>query len=291
MTAARQLRDRLGAPPIMIVPGAADAITARVIAEAGFPAVYVTGAGFANASFGVPDVGLVSVSEVVAHVQRIADAVEIPVIADADTGYGGVLNVYRTVRNLERAGAAAIQLEDQAEPKRCGHFDDQALVTTRQMLDRLAAALDARVDGDLVIIARTDARGSEGFAGAIERAHAYADAGADMIFMEALPTMAELAEAPRLLKVPTIANMVEGGKTPLVPANELGEFGYKIALFANTAMRLAVSSVQRGMATLLRDGMTHSLVSHMLTWEERQRLVGLSETQERERRYLAQGDA
>lgn len=283
---ARLLRERLAEPQILVVPGASDAITARVIEEAGLPAVYVTGAGFANASFAIPDVGLVSVSEVVAHVERIADAVRIPVIADADTGYGGVLNVYRTVRRLERAGAAAIQLEDQVAPKRCGHFDGQTVVPSQEMLDRLAAALDARVDEDVLIIARTDARASEGFQEAIERAHRYAEAGADMLFIEALRTRSELADAVRPFAVPLIANMVEGGKTPLLSAAELDGLGYRMALFANTALRTAVRSVQRAMALLQRDGMTQALVPDMLTWDERQRLVGLPVAQEQELSYL-----
>lgn len=286
-TASRawELRRQLGGPDLLAVPGASDAITARIVQAAGFPAVYATGAGFANASFAVPDVGLVSVTEVVDHVRRMADSVEIPLIVDADTGYGGVLNVYRTVRDLERAGAAAIQLEDQADPKRCGHFDGQTVVPCQTMLDKLAAALDARTDPDVVIIARTDARESEGLQAALERAQSYAEAGADVIFVEAPRSVDELAAVPRQVPVPCLANIVEGGKTPELSAPQLQDLGYKVALFANTALRVAIRAVQRAMSTLRAEGTTRSLIGEMVTWEERQQLIGLADAQAREARY------
>lgn len=286
-TASRawELRRQLGGPGLLAVPGASDAITARIVQAAGFPAVYATGAGFANASFAVPDVGLVSVTEVVDHVRRMADSVEIPLIVDADTGYGGVLNVYRTVRDLERAGAAAIQLEDQADPKRCGHFDGQTVVPCQAMVDKLAAALDARTDPDVVIIARTDARENEGLQAALERAQAYAEAGADVIFVEAPRSVDELAAVPRQVPVPCLVNIVEGGKTPELSAVQLQELGYKIALFANTALRVAIRAVQSAMSTLRAEGTTRSLIPEMVTWEERQQLIGLADAQAREARY------
>lgn len=282
---ARRLRQQLEGPGVVVVPGAADAITARIIEAAGFPAVYATGAGFANASFAVPDVGLVSVTEVIDHVRRMADSVDIPLLVDADTGYGGALNVYRTVRQLERAGAAAIQLEDQADPKRCGHFDGQLVVPAATMLAKLAAALDARADPDLVIIARTDARESEGLPAAIERAQAYAAAGADVIFVEAPRTVDELAAVAEQVPVPCLANIVEGGKTPELTALELQNLGYKIALFANTALRVGIRAVESAMSTLRAEGSTRSLAPDMATWAERQQLTGLSEAQAREDRY------
>jgi 2,3-dimethylmalate lyase len=286
VTVRGRLRELLEQPDVIVVPGAADAITARVIEEVGFPAVYVTGAGFANASFGVPDIGLVSLPDVVAHVQRITDVVQVPVVVDADTGYGGVLNAYRTVRLLEQVGVAAIQLEDQLAPKRCGHLDGQVVVPPAQMVERLAAALDARQDPDLLIVARTDARESEGFAGVVQRAQIYAEAGADLIFAEALQTREELEKLPGLVSVPLVANMVEGGKTPLLTAGELQELGFRVALFANTALRSAVHAVQHAMAVLHRDGGTQTLLADMLPWDERQRLIGLPEAQERESRYV-----
>jgi 2,3-dimethylmalate lyase len=287
MTPGATLRARLAADDILVVPGAADAMTARIIEQSGFDAVYVTGAGFANASFGSPDVGIVTLSEVVTHVDRITDAVEIPVIVDADTGYGGVLNTHRAVRQLEAAGAAAIQLEDQITPKRCGHFDGKTVVPATEMLQKLAAATDARRDEDLVLIARTDARQTGGFDEAVERAVAYRDAGADLIFVEAPQSVEELATLPELVGAPLVANMVEGGKTPLLDATELHGLGYRVALFANTALRTAAKAVLAAMHTLYTTGSTKPLLDNMISWDERQRLIRLPEMQELEARFLA----
>lgn len=284
MTGADRLRELLAGPEILVLPGASDAITARVIEQTGFAAVYVTGAGYANASYGIPDIGLVGVDSVVEHVRRIADVVDIPIVVDADTGYGGVLNVARTVRQLERAGAAAIQLEDQVDPKRCGHFDGQTVVPQVEMLAKLAAANDAR--DDALLIARTDARSAEGFAAAVGRAEAYAQAGADLIFVEAPRNRDELAELPRRVRAPLVANMVEGGKSPLLSAGELQELGFRVALFANTALRSAVFAVQQAMASLRRTGGTADLADRMLGWDERQRLLGLPVMQAAEDRFF-----
>lgn len=289
MTRAAILRRRLRAPGILVVPGAADALTARVIEEAGFDAVYATGAGIANASFGIPDLGLTTMTEVVVQVGRIADAVRVPVIADADTGYGGPLNVARTIRELERAGVAAIQIEDQVSPKRCGHFAGKEVIPTDEMLQKIAAARHARRDPDLLLIARTDARAPEGFAMAVARGRAYALAGADVIFVEAPQTMEELRELPRAIPAPLLINMVEGGKTPLLGATELEAMGYRLALFANTALRIAVRAVQDAMGVLYRDGATGALLERMVAWDERQRLVDLPRYEELDRRFAAAG--
>lgn len=286
MGAAKVLRDRLARDEVLVLPGAADAITARVIQGTGFEAIYVTGAGFANASFGRPDIGLITLTEVRDHVRRIADVVDLPLVVDADTGYGGVLNVSRAVKELEDAGAAAIQIEDQAEPKRCGHFDGNTLIKPEEMVRKLTAALDARKDPDLLVIARTDAYQSEGIDGAISRAQQYLAAGADALFIEAPTSLDDLKLLPSVIDAPLIANMVEGGKTPLTNAAELGEMGYRVALFANTALRSAVYAVRESMEVLARDGGTQSLWNKMLTWEERQRLIGLPEMQELEARLL-----
>ncbi|MGH3741330.1 MAG: isocitrate lyase/PEP mutase family protein [Micromonosporaceae bacterium] len=285
-SAARRLRERLADPSILVLPGVADAITARVVQQCGFDAAYVTGAGFSNASLGMPDVGLVTLSEIATHVQRVAEVSDIPLIVDADTGYGGVLNVRRTVRQLEHAGAAAIQLEDQATPKRCGHFGGNTVVSEREMLQRLHAALDARHDPDLVIIARTDAREAEGFDSAVRRARAYAAAGADMIFVEALRNRDELREVPKLVDAPLIANMVEGGKTPLLDSRELEALGFRVALFANTALRAAMKAVWDAMRTLRAEGGTKALLDQMINWDQRQQLVDLPGMQALEDRYL-----
>jgi methylisocitrate lyase len=276
MTSNRRLRERLAQRDILVVPGASDALTAKVIEEAGFEAVYVTGAGIANLSFAVPDLGLITMSEVVEHVRRIADAVRIPVIVDADTGYGGPLNVARTVRELERAGAAAIQIEDQVSPKRCGHFEGKEVIPEAEMVQKIRAACDARQDPALVIVARTDARGCEGLQRAIERGRSYAAAGADVIFVEAPESIQELQQIARAIPAPLLVNMVEGGKTPLRSAQELEALGYRIVLFANTAMRVAMKAVQEAMALLRAEGTSEPLLSRMLSWDERQRLVGLA---------------
>lgn len=289
MTPSARLRARLAENEILVLPGTPDAITARIIEESGFDAVYVTGAGFANASFGSPDVGLVTLSEVVTHVGRITDVIDIPVVVDADTGYGGVLNVHRTVRQLEHAGAAAIQLEDQITPKRCGHFEGKTVVPVEEMLQKLAAATDARADDDLVIIARTDARQTSGFDDAVARARAYRAAGADMIFVEAPQSLDELARLPELVDAPLIANMVEGGKTPLLDAAELQDMGYRAVLFANTALRVAAKAVGAAMRELRSGGSTKPLLPDMVTWDERQRLIRLPEMQDLEARFLADG--
>jgi 2-methylisocitrate lyase-like PEP mutase family enzyme len=277
----------LAADRITILPGAADAITARVIQQAGFEGVYVTGAGFANASFGVPDIGLISLAEIREHVRRIAAVATVPLVVDADTGYGGILNVARAVRELELAGASAIQIEDQAEPKRCGHFDGNRLVTADEMVQRLAAAIDARTDPNLVIIARTDAYQSEGMAGAVARARAYCDAGADVLFVEAPTTRDDLERLPSLLDAPLIANMVEGGKTPMANAAQLEAMGFRVALFANTALRTAVYAVQHAMRVLREEGDSSSLEGQMVSWEDRQKLIGLPQMQALEARLLA----
>jgi methylisocitrate lyase len=274
-TRAGALRARLAQPGILVLPGCADALTARMVQEAGFEAVYVTGAGFANAALGIPDLGLTTMTEVVSQAQRVADAVEIPVVVDADTGYGGALNVVRTVRELERAGAAAIQLEDQVSPKRCGHFEGTEVVEVEEMLVRIEAAKHARRDPDLVLIARTDARACEGYDQAVARARAYHAAGADLIFVEAPRTVDELRALPKDVRAPLLVNVVEGGKTPQLTAAEYEEMGFKVALFANTALRAAAKAVQDAMAALKREGSSASILDRLVPWPERQRLVDL----------------
>jgi 2-methylisocitrate lyase-like PEP mutase family enzyme len=268
------------------VPGAGDALTARVIEDIGFEAVYVTGAGIANTQLGVADLGLPTLTELVLQVQRIADAVALPLIVDADTGFGGPLNIVRTVRELERAGAQAIQLEDQASPKRCGHFDGKTVVPIEEMLLRLAAALDARRSQETLIVARTDARAIEGFAAAVARAQAYAQAGADVIFFEAPVSIEEFQQLPALVGAPMLANMVEGGKSPLLSADELESFGFIVVIFANTALRAAVKGMQEVLRGLRSEGTTRGFLDRLVPWDERQRLVHLDELQALERRYL-----
>lgn len=287
MRPAARLRARLEQRTILIVPGVVDALSARLAQEAGFPAIYLTGAGLANAQFGLPDLGLIGLAEVTAHTARIAEAVDVPLIVDADTGYGNALNVRRTVRELERAGAAALQLEDQVSPKRCGHFAGKEVIPRDEMVQKIRAAVEARRDPDTVIIGRTDALALEGIEGAIARARAYRAAGADVIFVEAPLSRDHLARLPKEIDAPLLVNQVEGGRTPLLSAQELEALGFRIALYANTLLRVALFAVRDALATLAADGSSDRLRERMLDWDERQRLAGLHEWLALERRYAS----
>jgi 2-methylisocitrate lyase-like PEP mutase family enzyme len=269
----------------LVVPGAYDAFSARLIARVGFSAVYVTGAGLANSHLGVPDIGLVDLSQLVEQVSAIADVVEVPLIVDADTGFGNAVSVTRTVRRLERAGAAALQLEDQVAPKRCGHFAGKAVISVGEMVGKLHAALDSRSNADVLIIARTDARSTEGLAGAIERAGTYREAGADLIFVEAPESEAELAAIADAVDAPLVANMVEGGVTPLLEREELGRLGFAVALYANSALRAAQRNVTEVLSQLYEQGSTSSALDLIATWSERQDAVGKAQFDRLEEKY------
>jgi 2-methylisocitrate lyase-like PEP mutase family enzyme len=258
----------------LLLPGAPDALTARVIEALGFEAVYITGAGVTNARLGVPDLGLITLSELADTVEGVREAVALPIVVDADTGFGGPLNVRRTVQTLERRGANAIQLEDQTFPKRCGHFTGTEVIPAADMVAKLDAALDARADESLLIIARTDARQMLGLEAALERATLYREAGADVIFVEAPRTADELAEIGRRIDAPLVVNMVEGGATPQLSAGELSALGFAIVLYANAALRGAVHGMQAVLEHLKRTGSTAGALQQMIGWEERQRLVG-----------------
>ena len=280
-----RLRERLDAERPLVLPGVADALTARLAGRAGFTALYVTGAGLANAQLGRPDVGLVTLTELAWQVERIADAVDLPLLVDMDTGFGNPVNATRAVRDLERAGAAGVQVEDQTFPKRCGHFSGKEVVPIATALAKLRAVLDARRDPATVVVARTDALAVEGVEAAVERGIAFAEAGADVVFVEAPRTRESLAELPRRIPAPLLANMVEGGRTPLLPASELGAMGYRIVLFANTALRVAARAAGDALAQLRSTGDAGPLQDRMLSWEERQAIVGLPELEALERRY------
>ncbi len=256
----------------LVLPGAADAITALLVEQIGFEAVYLTGAGLANARFGIPDVGLTTVTELVSHVAAVADVVSIPIVADADAGFGNPVNVRRTVRALERAGAAAVQLEDQVEPKRCGHFAGKDVIPASDMVHKIEAAVDART-GDLAVIARTDACAVAGIDEALDRVRRYRDAGADVLFVEAPRTTDDLERIPREVDGLHLVNLVEGGATPLLGREELGTLGYAAALYANSALRGAVLGARRVLASLRATGSTADVASEMITWDERQDLV------------------
>lgn len=276
--------------PSLLLPGCADALTARIAADVGFQAIYATGAGISNALLGVPDVGLATLTEIADQVRRICESVDVPVVADMDTGYGNAVNAVRAIRTLERAGAAAVQIEDQVFPKRCGHFAGKEVISIAEMRAKLLAVLDARLDPATVVIARTDAIAVEGAEAAIERANTYAELGADLVFVEAPPTDELLATLPGLVKAPLVANMVEGGVTPLHSVEELGAMGYRVVLFANTALRSAMHAVRTALLTLRRDGGSERLIDSMIGWDERQRLVGKPEIDRLEALYTTHED-
>lgn len=281
----RELVERPGGP--LILPGAPNALTARVIEEAGFEAVYVSGAGVTNTYLGMPDLGLMSITELAGHVAAMAESVSIPLVVDADTGFGNALNVQRTVRQLERAGASAIQLEDQVSPKKCGHFQGKDVISKNEMVGKVRAAVDARLDPEVLVIARTDALATEGIGAAIDRAGAYLEAGADILFVEAPRTVEQMARVVREVPGLHMANMVEGGLTPLTSREELGELGFSIALYANAAMRGAVAGMRQVMDHLMTHGDTKEAADLMISWADRQELVRKPEFDELDRRYAA----
>ena len=284
-TPGERLRALLARPEPLVLPGCSDALTARLAVGAGFEAVYATGAGIANTMLGVPDVGLTTMTELVDQVARIAAAVDVPVVADIDTGFGNAINARRAIVEFERAGVAAIQIEDQVFPKRCGHFSGTEIIPLAEMVAKLHAVLDARRDPALVVIARTDALAVDGFEAAIERGRAFAEAGADIVFIEAPVELDQLAAMPGRVGAPLVANVVEGGRTPLLGANELGAMGYRIVIFANTAMRVGARAIHDALAELRATGDSRALQDRMLSWEDRQALVGLPEIEALEARY------
>jgi 2-methylisocitrate lyase-like PEP mutase family enzyme len=269
---------------VILAPGVYDGLSARLVRAAGFAAAYATGGGIAR-SMGYPDLGLLSMREVTDRLALIVEHAGVPVIADADTGYGSALNVRRTVREFERAGVAALHLEDQTFPKRCGHYDDKALISTAEMGQKLRAARDAAEDPDLVLIARTDAIAVEGFDAAIERAHAYAAAGADVLFVEAPVSEAQIETIARSLPCPTLINMFEGGKTPLVPLARLEAFGYRIVIVPSDVQRAAIRAMQDVLTVMRRDGNSRAAADRMATFEEREAVVGTREYLDVDRRY------
>ncbi|MDF3060043.1 MAG: carboxyvinyl-carboxyphosphonate phosphorylmutase [Microvirga sp.] len=268
-----------------LLPGAANALFARIVEDLGFEACYVTGAGIANMHLGAPDIGLTTLAEIVDHVAAMADAVAIPLLVDADTGFGNALNVIRTVTMLERAGAAGIQLEDQVFPKRCGHFDGKEVVPLPEMLGKVRAAVDARRDRDFQIVARTDARSSLGLDAALERAHAMIEAGADATFVEAPTSHEEIARILTELPAPQIVNIVFGGRTPEVPQPELAKMGAGAALYANAALQAAIKGAQEVLGALKRDGSLADVAGRLASFEERQRVLRKGRFDAAEARY------
>jgi 2-methylisocitrate lyase-like PEP mutase family enzyme len=289
MTQQNSLRSLLSKPPIVIAPGVYDPLTALIATQAGFHSLYISGAAIAYTRLGRPDIGLVSVTEVVETVALIRDRVDAHLIVDADTGYGNALNVGRTVRLLEKSGAQAIQIEDQGFPKRCGHLDDKTLIPAAEMAGKIKAAVDARRSSDTLIIARTDAVAVEGFEHAVERALLYRDAGADVLFVEAPKAREELAKIVKLVgrKVPLMANMVEGGKTPMLSAAELEALGFALVIFPGGIVRTLAKTAVDYYASLAAHGSTQPFRERMFDFDALNRLIGTPEMLERGRRYEA----
>ena len=285
MSTRKQLKSLAEARRGLIVPGAFNALSAKVVEDLGFKAIYITGAGVTNMWFGMPDQGFMGLSDIADHTARIRDAVSVPLIVDADTGFGNALNVRHTVRTLERSGADCIQFEDQVAPKRCGHFSGKEVISTEEAVSKIKAAVDARQDSDLLIMARTDAAATHGFEAAVERAQKFAEAGADILFVEAVTTPDEIRALPRRLVKPQLMNMVIGGKTPIFNATELGELGYGIVLYANAALQGAVAGMQKALTVLRDEKEVQESSGLVATFAERQRLVNKPECDALEKRY------
>ncbi len=269
------LRNLLASKQIVVAPGAHDALTAKIIEKTGFPAVYMTGYGQAASHLGRPDVGLLTMSEMVSRAANMVEAVKIPVIADGDTGFGNAVNVMRTVREYEKAGVAAIQLEDQVAPKKCGHMIGRQVVSKDEMVGKIKAAVSVRQDPDLVIIARTDARTVHGIDEAISRMKAYEEAGADLLFVESPESVDEMKRITTSFKAPVLANMVEGGRTPLLTAQELGEIGYGLVIFPTSSTYTVTLAVTRLMENLKQTGTTAGMLDEMVDFTAFNELIGL----------------
>lgn len=284
----KKLRDLFKSERLVVAPGAHDALTARVIEKCGFPAVYMTGYGQAASHLGRPDVGLICFSEMLARAEAMAEAVSVPVIADADTGFGNAVNVIRTVRLYQKAGVAAIQLEDQVAPKRCGHMIGREVVAKEEMIGKIKAAVDARFDPEFMIIARTDARTVLGLEEALERGLAYQEAGADIIFIESPESVEEMKKINQTItKAYTLANMVEGGRTPLLPNNELADMGYRLVIYPTASTYMTTKSMFKLMNTLKAEGTTAGLMSEMVPFSEFNDLIGLPEVNALGAKYAA----
>ncbi|WP_426304101.1 isocitrate lyase/PEP mutase family protein [Acidovorax facilis] len=274
MNTKQQLKALAQARHGVIVPGAFNALSARVVADLGFEAIYITGAGVTNMWFGLPDQAFMGLTDIADHTARIREAVEhLPLIVDADTGFGNALNTYHAVRTLERAGADCIQLEDQVSPKRCGHFSGKEVISTEEMLGKIKAAVDARRDPDTLILARTDACATQGFEAAVERAQRFQEAGADILFVEAVTSLDEIRALPQRLAAPQLMNMVIGGKTPITSAEELAALGYGLVLYANAALQGAVAGMQKALNVLRDTQRIDEDPALVVPFAERQRLV------------------
>jgi 2,3-dimethylmalate lyase len=279
------LRQNLKRGAASLVPGVPNAVAARIVEQLGFAGAYVTGAGIANSFLGAPDIGLLTLTELAQHVAAIRENVSLPLIVDADTGFGNAVNVTRTIKVLERAGANAIQIEDQVFPKRCGHFADKSVIPAAEMVAKVKAALDARADPGLMIIARTDAIAVEGLDQALERAQRYGEAGADMIFVEGPRDRAEITRIASALQGPLLLNIVAGGVTPMLPRDELGRLGFAAVLYANAALQAAMRAMKDVLTELHATGVLDGAMARLMDFAERQEVVGKPDFDALGRRY------
>lgn len=286
MPVTSRLRELIERPEILPAMGGYDALSARLVEQAGGEVVYMSGSSVSTSVHGYPDVGLTTMTEMVERARGMAGAVDVPVFCDADTGYGNPVNVMRAVEEYERAGVAGIHIEDQTFPKKCGHFDEKGVVPTEEMVGKVRAATDAREDDDFVVIARTDARAVEGFDAAVERSRAYVDAGADVLFFEAPTTREELERVGEAFPdVPLLANMTEGGRTPLFTASEFEEMGYDLVIYPATGFKAAAKAMQELYAEIAETGTQAGMMDRLVTWEGRNEITGLDEMVELEERY------
>jgi 2-methylisocitrate lyase-like PEP mutase family enzyme len=265
----RLINERRG----LLVPGAGNALAARVIEDAGFEAVYLSGAGLTNQFYGIPDLGFISLNDIASHTAAIRDVIQLPLIVDIDVGFGNAVNVHHTIKVLERSGANAVQIEDQAMPKRCGHFAGKSIISKEEMCGKIKAAVDARVHDDFLIIARTDARSTHGLQDALDRAEAYAQAGADMTFIEAPESVEEMKMIASQTYCPQLINMVIGGKTPSLPQQELAQMGFGIVLYANAALQGAVHGMNQALNHLKKTGELKEDPNLVATFAQRQSVV------------------
>jgi len=286
MTPRQKLRKIINGGRYVMVPGAYDPLTARLVQTADFEAVYLTGGGYSRAN-GLPDLGLFTMTENIQFIARAVDTVDIPVIGDMDTGYGNALNVIRTVREFEKTGVAGFHLEDQVSPKKCGHYEGKQLVSKKEMIGKIKAAVDTRADPDMIIIARTDSRAVEGFDAAIDRMNAYLEAGADVGFVEAPQTAEEMAKIPRSISKPALVNIFEGGKTPPLPAQQLEEMGFRLGIYPSQTHRAAIFAAQEVLAILRRDGDAALFEKRMASFSDREVAVNTARWSELERKYMA----
>jgi len=272
MKTTTRIREMLNSDGIFTAPGAFDGLTARLVEQAGFDLVYASGGAIARSS-GFPDIGLLGYNEVLSRLEQMAEVTSLPIIADADTGFGNAVNATRMIRAYERVGMAALHIEDQTFPKRCGHLDDKSLVSTLEMVHKIRAIKDAQTDPDFVVIARTDAIASEGFSAAIDRSGAYLEAGADVIFVEAPETVEQIEQVARQISQPKLINMFYSGKTPLVPKERLRELGYRFIIIPSDLQRAAIKACQRTLQAILRDGDSAAMKDDMVPFKEREAIV------------------